>query len=62
MLVMYHNKGESLVTTLENEDVLLKSLINEEHGRKVGNYKRVEGDIFEIPHNLTVYYTTLDDE
>ena len=61
MLVMYHNKGESLITTLENEKIMVKSLLIEKYGRKIENYKRVDGDIFEIPHNLTVYYTTLDE-
>jgi hypothetical protein len=59
---MYHTKGESLVTSIDNEQTMIDNLINEEHGRKKENFRRIEGDIFEIPHNLTVYYTTLDDE
>lgn len=61
MLVLYHKAGESLVTTLDNEDTLLKNLINKEHGRRLEDYKRVEGDIFELSHQMTVYYTTLDE-
>ena len=62
MLVMYHNKSESMVTTLENEQVMINSLFTEKEGRKKENYSRVEGDIFQIPHFFTVYYTTLDED
>jgi len=61
MLVMYKASGESLITTIDNEETMVKHLINEEHGRDIKNYKRVEGDIFVLNHTSTVYYTCLEE-
>ena len=61
MVVMYKTAGEYIVTDEDNEQTLIDKLFTPKEGRKVTNYQRVTGDIMVIPHNLVVYYTTLDE-